>query len=91
MKTARQGRRSLRYGAGSLGAAPIAYYARGKCRSTQSWRSLVNGIGMSDAQIELCLEHLRAADAILMAEDELSLAVHLSLVIERLAERLEQE
>jgi len=39
-------------------------------------------------KIRECLALLREADEILMTENELSLAVHLSLVIERLAERL---
>ena len=45
---------------------------------------------MDAAQIRTCLAHLRAADDMLMAVGELALAVHLSLVIERLAERLEE-
>ncbi len=43
---------------------------------------------MSEDQIRKCLVLLRAPDAMLMAENELALAAHLSLVIERLAERL---
>ncbi len=43
---------------------------------------------MSHDKIEECLGLLRKADDILMAEKELALAAHLSLVIERLAMRL---
>ena len=43
---------------------------------------------MSHDKIEECLRLLRQADDILMAEKELALAAHLSLVIERLAMRL---
>jgi len=43
---------------------------------------------MSREKIEECLALLRQADDILMAEKELALAAHLSLVIERLAMRL---
>jgi hypothetical protein len=39
-------------------------------------------------KIKECLRLLRKADDILMADEELALAVHLSLVIERLALRL---
>ena len=38
--------------------------------------------------VQQCLSLLREADDMLMANDELALAVHLSLVIERLALRL---
>ena len=38
--------------------------------------------------VQKCLALLREADDILMANDELELAVHLSLVIEKLALRL---
>jgi len=43
---------------------------------------------MSCEKIEECLDLLRQADQILMDENELALAAHLSLVIERLAMRL---
>ena len=43
---------------------------------------------MSHAKIEECLILLRQADAMLMEENEIALAAHLSLVIERLAMRL---
>jgi hypothetical protein len=43
---------------------------------------------MSHDKIEECLGLLRQADDILMAEKEMALAAHLSLVIERLAQRL---
>lgn len=43
---------------------------------------------MSQAKIEECLRLLRAADTVLMENDEIGLAAHLSLVIERLAMRL---
>jgi len=43
---------------------------------------------MSREKIEECLVLLRQADDILMAENEIALAAHLSLVIERLAMRL---
>jgi hypothetical protein len=43
---------------------------------------------MSHDKIEECLGLLRQADDILMAEKEMALAAHLSLVIERLAMRL---
>ena len=43
---------------------------------------------MTHDKIEECLALLRQADDILMAEKELALAAHLSLVIERLAVRL---
>jgi hypothetical protein len=43
---------------------------------------------MSRERIEECLRLLRQADDVLMAEKELALAAHLSLVIERLAMRL---
>jgi hypothetical protein len=46
------------------------------------------GVEMSREKIEECLVLLRQADDILMAEKELALAAHLSLVIERLAMRL---
>ena len=39
-------------------------------------------------RIEECLALLRQADDMLMAEEELALAAHLSLVIEKLAMRL---
>jgi len=43
---------------------------------------------MSNSKIEECLVLLRQADTILMEENEIALAAHLSLVIERLAMRL---
>ena len=43
---------------------------------------------MSHRKIEECLVLLRQADAMLMEENEIALAAHLSLVIERLAMRL---
>jgi hypothetical protein len=43
---------------------------------------------MSRIKIEECLVLLRQADAMLMEENEIALAAHLSLVIERLAMRL---
>lgn len=43
---------------------------------------------MSQTKIEECLLLLRKADAVLMEENEIALAAHLSLVIERLAMRL---
>jgi len=43
---------------------------------------------MSREKIEECLALLRQADDLLMTENELALAAHLSLVIERLAMRL---
>ena len=43
---------------------------------------------MQREQIEECLALLRQADDLLMAANELALAAHLSLVIERLAMRL---
>ena len=43
---------------------------------------------MVQAKIERCLALLRQADDILMEENEIALAAHLSLVIERLAMRL---
>lgn len=43
---------------------------------------------MSRERTEECLRLLREADEILMSENELALAAHLSLVIERLAMRL---
>jgi hypothetical protein len=43
---------------------------------------------MARERIEECLALLRQADDILMAEKELALAAHLSLVIEKLAMRL---
>lgn len=43
--------------------------------------------GLDEGQIAACLALLREADAMLMAADELSIAVHLSLVIELLEER----
>lgn len=46
--------------------------------------------GMDDAKVEKCLAYLRQADAILLDARELTLAAHLSLVIELLARRLER-
>ncbi|HWI86266.1 MAG TPA: hypothetical protein VNT42_08100 [Sphingomonas sp.] len=43
---------------------------------------------MSHDKIEECLSLLRRADDMLMEENEIALAAHLSLVIERLAMRL---
>lgn len=43
---------------------------------------------MSREKIEECLSLLRRADDLLMEENEIALAAHLSLVIERLAMRL---
>ena len=43
---------------------------------------------MDTDTVQECLSLLREADDMLMANDELALAVHLSLVIERLALRL---
>ena len=43
---------------------------------------------MDVAKIKECLALLREADDMLMADEELAIAVHLSLVIERLALRL---
>ncbi len=43
---------------------------------------------MDDGLVEQCLALLRRADDMLMRESELALAAHLSLVIERLADRL---
>lgn len=43
---------------------------------------------MSQIKIEECLVLLRQADTLLMEENEIALAAHLSLVIERLAMRL---
>jgi len=43
---------------------------------------------MSHIKIEECLVLLRQADIMLMEENEIALAAHLSLVIERLAMRL---
>jgi hypothetical protein len=43
---------------------------------------------MQCEKIEECLSLLRRADDLLMEENEIALAAHLSLVIERLAMRL---
>jgi hypothetical protein len=44
---------------------------------------------MSQDKLEECLTMLRQADEILMEENEIALACHLSLVIELLCERLD--
>jgi hypothetical protein len=43
---------------------------------------------MVNPQLEECLSLLRQADDILMEQQEIALAAHLSLVIELLAEKL---
>jgi hypothetical protein len=44
---------------------------------------------MSDKKLDECLRLLREADALLLERNEMALACHLSLVIERLAARLD--